>query len=220
MSGRNLRKMYQLATDADIAEGLLAYGRYNKVIQMFADEYGVSFERTLSAFVALSPNNDYFGNLRSLASVLAGYRAGRPVEDITISTYNHCRDRAFLYVTGERDFLATSKGLKIRSFYYNILTPDCPKHVTIDGHMKAAYEGEALTMKEAIVGTKGEYHRIANAAKRLAKLEGMLPNQIQAVIWFTRKRVFEIKYQPQLSLFGDHSDTWRTVITPAEALPY
>lgn len=220
MCGRNLRKMYEQAYKEDFDEGILAYMRYNKVISMFSEEYGVSFERTLSAFVALSPNNDYFGNLRSLASVLSGYRQGRDVSDITISTYNHCRDRAFQYVTGERDFLATSKGLKIRSFYFNILSPEDPVPVTIDGHMKAAYEGEAMTMKQAVVGTKAEYFRIANATKRIAKREGLLPNQLQAIIWFTRKRVFGIKYAPQLRLFGDPSDTWRTVITPEEAKPY
>lgn len=220
MTGRNLRRIYAEADEDDIREGRLAYRRYNAVMRSFAEAYDAPLDRTLAAFCALSPNNDYFGNLRSLASVLAAVRDGVPCDRVTVSTYNHCRDRAYSYVTGETCFLSKSKGLKIRSFYFNILDPEDRRHVTIDGHMKAAYEGRDMTMKEAVVKTKGEYLRIAAATKRLARAEGMIPNQLQATIWFARKRTRRIKYNPQLNLFGDPSDKWGTVIDVDDALPY
>ena len=152
--------------------------------------------------------------------MLQAVQQGTPCDRVTVSTYKHCRDRAYLYVTGERCFLGTSKGPKIRAFYHNILDPDGSEYVTIDGHMKAAYEGRDMTMKEAIVRTKGEYKRISDATKRLAGLEGLLPNQLQAVIWFTRKRTRRIKYDGQLKLFGDPTDVWGTVIRAQDAPPY
>lgn len=220
MTGRNIRRIYAQADEDDIREGKLAYWRYHGVIKAFADEYDAPVDRALAAFCALSPNNDYFGNLRSLASVLQGVRDGIPCDRVTVSTYKHCRDRAYSYVTGETSFLGKSKGLKIRSFYHNILDPDDRRHVTIDGHMKAAYEGRNMTMKEAIIRTKGEYFRIADATKRLARNEGLIPNQLQAIVWFARKRTQRVKYNPQLNLFGDPSDKWGTVVHVDQAPPY
>lgn len=216
---RHLRKMYEQADDIDRTEGALAYRRYHQVIQMFADRYDAPFDRTLAAFVALSPNSDYFGNLRSLASVLQAHQKRHPQEQATVSTYNHCRARAWGYLTGETRFLDTVKGPKIRAFYHNILDPDCPKHVTIDGHMVCAYRGVELTMKEVLI-RGGEYKRIADRTKRLARDLGLLPNQLQAIIWFARKRTRQIKYEPQLDMFRDTGDVWRTIITPDEARPY
>jgi hypothetical protein len=220
MTGRNLRAMYNEADADDIREGKLAYWRYNGVIREFADTYNAPLDRALAAFCALSPNNDYYGNLRSMASVLYAVQHDIPCDEVTVSTYKHCRDRAYSYVTGETSFLGKSKGPKIRAFYHNILDPDDCRYVTIDGHMKAAYEGVDMTMKEAIVRTKGEYKRISDATMRLAKLEGLVPNQLQATIWFARKRTRRIKYNAQLGLFDNPSDKWGTVVRASDALPY
>lgn len=216
---RHLRKMYEQADDIDRAEGTLAYRRYHEVIQMFADRYDAPFDRTLAAFVALSPNNDYFGNLRSLASVLHVWQKRHPQEWATVSTYNHCRKRAWRYLIGDAEFLDVVKGPKIRAFYHNIMDPDCPKHVTIDGHMACAYRGVDLPMKEVLIRA-GEYKRMADRVKRLARELGLIPNQLQATIWFARKRTRQIKYEPQLDMFRSPDDVWRTIITPDEARPY
>lgn len=219
MSGRNLRRMFDMADSIDRQEGRLAYLRYHQVIARFAVHYDAPFDQTLAAFVALSPNSDYFGNLRSLASVLDARRKGRPVFEATVSTYNHCRARAWSYLTGEVDFLETVKGPKVRAFYHNIHDPGCPRHVTIDGHMVCAYRNISAPMKEVQIG-KRDYDKISNATKRLAKTLGLLPNQVQATIWLARKRVMGIKYNPQIDLFRDPGDVWRTDITPDEARPY
>jgi hypothetical protein len=214
-SGRNLRTLYNKADAIDRLDGCLAYESYHKVIQSFADHYGFPFEATLATFVALSPSNDYFGNLRSLASVLQGVKAGHTAEDITVSTWNHCRNRAVLYAEAKRDFLSTVRGLKIRSFYMNILDPTDPKPVTVDGHISAAWQGrDDLTMKEALVRPT-HYEVIAADVRRLAKQEGLLPNQMQAILWLTRKRVLRIKFDAQFDFF-----TNAILVTPDDAKPY
>lgn len=221
MSVRNLRVMYRNADADDIREGKLAYSRYNQVMRNFADHYGNTLEQTTAAFCALSPNNDYYGNLRSLASVLQGVQQGTPLQSITVSTYKHCRDRAHGYASGAVSFVGTVKGLKIRSFYFNIIDPSDAQHVTIDGHMKAAYVAQRLTMKQALIRGPVEYREIVAAAKRLAKSEGLIPNQLQAIIWFARKRTERVKYDPQLDMFqNDTSDKWRTLVAVKDALPY
>jgi hypothetical protein len=81
--------------------------------------------------------------------------------------------------------------------------------------------GEVLTMKEAIVKSAGGYRLIANDCFRLAKQTGLLPNQLQAIIWFTRKRLLRIKYDSQVDLFAwSNNDVWRTLLPLAELQPY
>lgn len=211
---RNLRAAFDLADDQDIKDGLAAYGIYNRVIRMFADQYGVTFERALSAFVALSPNSDYFGNLRSLASVLAAVQCGTPCAEVTVSTYNHCRNRAYSYATGEALFLASAKGPKIRSFFLNVFNPSDPHPVTVDGHISCAWSGIDAPMKESIVRPR-DYEKIASAIRRMGRDTGMIANQVQATIWMARKRTLRIKFRAQMDMFLDP-----ILVTPADALPY
>lgn len=210
MPEKELESLFERADGVDYVEGQLAYVRYNMVMRSLAECYGVRIDRVVAAFCAMSPNNDYTGNLRSLVSVLDGYKRGLMFDDVQISTYRHCGQRAWSYVTGEVDFASTVGGLKITNFYWNILQPENVGYVTIDGHMCAAWRGTRATMKEAIVKSDRAYNEIAYAVKRLAFSRFLIPNQYQAIIWFVRKRVFEIKYDPQVDMFTPHDDLWRT----------
>lgn len=219
MSIDNLNKMLKLSDAIDRREGMLAYMRYNDVMQAIADRYGFGLSETVAAFVSLSPNSDYFGNLRSTISVLAGLRDGVLRELINVSTYKHCRDRAISYATGELQFLSNTKGPKITNFYHNVISPLDNRFVTIDGHMVAIWRDQNITMKEALVKPR-EYVEIASEVKRFAFDQYMLPNQLQAVLWFTRKRVTNTKYDPQGSLFRSADDLWNTSVDVNDIKPY
>lgn len=216
----NLEKWLDRADAIDMEEGLLAYQRYHMVMAQMSIAFSISLEKVIAVFVSLSPNNDYVGNLRSTVSVLAGINHGVDEERITISTYKHCRKRAFQYGTGERDFLKETKGPKITNFYHNLLDPLDSRYVTIDGHMNAIWQDKNLTMKEAIVRNNREYNEIAYAVKKLAFREMMLPNQLQAVLWFTRKRVRNIKSENQFDLLLPKGDLWKTSRSLNEIRPY
>ncbi len=169
----------------------------------FAHHYKTPLSRVTSAFVALSPNSDYIGNLRSLTSVLEGVRAGLSAEEITVSTYKACRNRAVQYLTGEADFLRTVRGPKIRAFRDNILRPKTSRLVTVDGHMVAAFMGNPnMTMKDAAyhLTRRAQYNEIADAITAIADNQGIAPCQAQAVLWHARKRIFNIKFDAQTSL--------------------
>lgn len=220
MSVENLAKMYALADATDLAEGRLAYVRYNSVMRSIAERYNFDLEKAVAVFCSTSPNNDYINNLRSTISILDGINRKIPEDRIVISTYNHCRKRAYSYATGAADFLGRTMGPKIFNFYHNILSPDDSRFVTIDGHMCAAWRGKKLTMKEALVRGRREYLEIANGCKLLATVAGILPNQFQAVVWFARKRTLKIKYNGQLDLLKDASDKWETLQDIDKLKPY
>jgi len=215
----HLRGLYNKADDVDRREGAMAYPRYHDLLARIADHYGMPLDRTVAAFVALSPNSDYFGNLRSLVSVLEGVRAGWSWDEITVSTYKHCRDRALAYLTGQERFLDHAKGPKTRAFYMNILSPENPRPVTVDGHIYCAWVGRDMPMSEARVTDK-LYDEIAQAIREIAFSEFLIPNQVQATIWFCRKRLQRIKYFDQLDLFHASDDQWRTLPAIRDIKPY
>ncbi len=219
MSYANLKSILKLADEIDLEEGRSAYPRYNALLNEIADRYSITFPKTVAAFAALSPNNDYVGNLRSLISVLDAVQSGRACAGVTVSTYKACRDRAYSYATGEVDFIETVRGPKIRAFYFNILEPADRKHVTVDGHMVGAYRANSGTMKDNIVRRR-EYLQVAEAVRRLARREGFIPNQLQATIWFARKRLLNVKYDAQMDLFGDPKDRWKTSLRIDDIKPY
>ncbi len=214
-----LDRWFRSADKIDITEGQQAYPRYREVMVLFAERYGFPLDRVAAAFVALSPNTDYLSNLRSLVSVLSGVRDGTPDKRVTVSTYNHNKHRAISYLRGETSFVSPSRGRKILSFYDNILHPDTSGKVTVDGHMVAVWRNENLTMKEATVGRR-EYTEIENEVRRFAFYHHMRPCQMQAILWFVRKRLLGIKFDAQLGLFSDASDQWGTLRLAEGLQPY
>lgn len=201
MSEENLEKIWKAATFDDRSEGIAAYARYHSIMCQLSRRYSMPLERTVAVFVSLSPNSDYIGNLRSTVSVLAAIWHGVPIERVQVSTYRHCLQRAWAYGQGWQSFLDRTKGPKVRAFYSNVLDPRDYRHVTIDGHMTAIWRGRDLTMRQALVYSRKEYDEISNAIKRLAFRYALIPCEMQAVLWYARKRLKGIKYEAQHNLW-------------------
>ncbi len=214
----NLMLMLDQRDDHDHKEGKTAYPRYRTMLKSLHNRYPMyAFESVVAAFCALSPNNDYIGNLNSLLTLMKHHSDSVAPERIKISTYDHCKDRAIKYLEGE-DFDAPGRGLKTLNFYHNICDPSSDKWVTIDGHMVATYMGQDnMVMKDALVG-RAKYREIADATNRVAEDMGVLPNQVQAMIWFTRKRILGIKYQPTADMFSNMEDDRWGIIVPFDRL--
>jgi len=212
MSISNIKKVLAQADAIDFTEGKAAYRNYHELLKVIADFYNVGFVQTVQAFVSLSPNNDYVGNLRSLVTLINGVKTNISVDKIKCSTYKHCRDRAYEYFVGNKDFLIETKGLKITAFYHNILKPDDKSHITIDGHMHNVWSGTRRTMKEVAI-LKMKYETIEKDFKFVARQACLIPNQLQAICWFTWKRINNIIFNPQLDLLNP-SDHWRLIRNP------
>jgi len=179
---------------------------------------------TVEVFAATSPNNDYHGNLRSMASVLDAVRKGIPPERVTVTCYNSCATRAYVYATGEVSFLDTVGGEKITAFRHNLLYPRTSRRVTVDGHMFAAWKGDtSMTMKEAALEfgrSKKHYVAVEQDIVKLARRHKMLPHQMQAILWITRKRVNAIRYSTQLHMDHGKADVSRILCKPEHYPPF
>lgn len=213
MSIGNLTRVVTQIDATDWSEGLTAYPRYRETMQRIGNHYGYSLESTTAAFCALSPNNDYWGNLRSLVTLMRGRNLGAEPEDLVVSTYNQCKFRAWRFLNGD-DFLTVTRGPKTRAFYRNILNPDDTESVTVDGHMYSIWVGDRMTMVDA-VRRRIRYQTVADGIKVMARHMGLIPNQLQSMLWFTWKRIHQIKYEPQMGLFRC-GDQWRLDVEPSE----
>lgn len=198
----NLLKVYEQADEIDHEEGRLAFIRYHDLMQTIADKYRFTLQQTTGAFSALSPNNDYIGNLRSLVSVLHGIREGWTVDDVQVSTYRACLHRAWEFAQ-DADFLTYTKGPKTRAFYQNIIDPQDATPVVVDGHMLSAYIGERMRMTKAVrVFREYSYDDIAHEVRKLAFRLCIVPCQLQAIIWMTWKRIHNVVYEGNLDMFA------------------
>lgn len=65
-----------------------------------------------------------------------------------------------------------------------------------------------------------EYKEVAKAVSRLARHVDLIPNQLQATIWFARKRILNIKFDPQLDLFAGVDNAWKIVVGINSIKPY
>lgn len=211
----NLEKVFDQTDKFDFEAGLSSYFKYNRLMRLLAEKYKTNIPRVTAVFVSTSPNNDYKNNLRSTVSILDGWKRGIPDKKIRISTYNHCRDRALTFLRGE-DFLSVTKGLKIRNFYQNICDPTDLVPVTVDGHMVGAWCGKRMVMKEALLNRR-EYEIISEAVRRLSEVKNLIPCQLQAILWFTWKRINKVVYSDNLDLFGDH---WGLDVDPRDIRPF
>jgi hypothetical protein len=215
---QNLHKYFALADTVDLDEGMVAYERYHMVMARIAHKYGFPLDATCAVFCALSPNSDYWGNLRSTVSVLQGLKEGRSESEINVSTYRHNMLRAITYARGA-PFAIPGRGPKILNFYHNILTPHSSRWVTIDGHMVGVMRDSKGTMKELLI-KPNEYDGYATLVKQFAFQNFMLPCQMQAILWFVRKRLLNVVYDGQFDMFGDAKDMWKTARDVDTIKPY
>jgi hypothetical protein len=210
MSRREITKAWRLRDSIDESEGMTCYERHHLSMRSMADRYGYPLERIVAAFVALSPNNDYVGNMRSLVSAVIGHKIGLEVHEVSVTTYDKNKEMAFRYLDGER-FLTPDRGPKITNFYVNILRPEDKRAVTIDGHMIGLWHGKRVPMKGATVimsKDRKQYNIIAADFRQAARLREVLPQQLQGILWFTWKRVHGVKAVDQLSLFASPGNQW------------
>lgn len=218
---KRIEKALSRATPEDRHFGRIAYWSYHNAMRNFARFYGAGFVQTVEAFVALSPNNSYHPNLRSLSAVLFAYASGRSIEDFTVSTFNFCKRNAFGYVSGELSFLDTVGGPKISSFRDNILYPDTSTKVTVDGHMICVWSGEDMTMREAnlFLRSMKRYREMERDFHLTARKYKMPTTHLQATLWALRKREGKILYSDQRDLFTGES-RWSEVADPIDYPPF
>jgi hypothetical protein len=198
---QNLKFVFEKADKADIKIAEEAWFKMNRLCGQIAEKHGFTLRTGAAVFAALSPNNDYHGNLRDADRLLEAAKAGIGINDFKVSTYGNNKRKAWSIAKGTEP-LDVIVFPKTRSFFLNIFNPLDPYPVTVDGHIYNAWHGRRISLKGAAQkGSHKLYEIVAADVRELAKEKGVLPNVAQGIIWYSWRRMHGILFRPQLELW-------------------
>ena len=175
----NVLSVFEMATDKQIADGLNWY----RSAQDFARELDpTNFSRAAGIIASLSPRCNWPRNKELAARVYAdGIASGH--------TGDNCNKAMAIYTGADPlDVLGAKpgSGQKTRNFYLNILDPENPIPVTIDGHAFDIAVGMQTGNKvRATLQRKGRYEKFADVYRTVAGQVGFRPLELQAITWVT-----------------------------------
>lgn len=199
MSLDNLRRVLAQAGESEIRIAQQAFPKYNKIVTALAAKHGFSAEIGAAVFSALSPNNDYYGNLRDTSRLMEAAANQRDLTSFKVSTYGNNKRKAWRIAHGEPplDLIVSDK---TRNFFLNINNPYDPMPVTIDGHMFNMWLGQRVNLVGLRV-PKSLYYTVADGVRTLAQETGYLPCEVQGILWYTHRRIHNILRSSQLTLW-------------------
>ena len=187
------------ATDFDIIAGRAAYPKYNRIMCRIADKCQTTPKIASAVFAALSPNNDYHGNLRDAFNLLQARAQGREIHEFKVSTYGQNKRKAWMIAHGA-DPLDLIRAKKTRNFFQNVSDPSDRRPVTIDGHMINIWRG----YRTNLVGLRSQpslYDEVATGVRELADGLDFVPCELQAILWMTWRRIHGIRTSQQIEFW-------------------
>lgn len=199
MSVDNLKRIFDQATPHDFDSGLDAFPKYNRIMVKLAEHCETTPRVAAAVFSALSPNNDYHGNLRDAYTLLKAAQHGKTLTEFSVSTYGQNKRKAWRIAHGE-DPLDLIIAKKTRSFFLNVYDPTDPGPVTVDGHMVNVWRCK----RENLAGLqfpKSLYDVVADGVRALAQEHGLVPCQVQAIVWMTWRRLHGIRSPAQMEFW-------------------
>lgn len=207
---QNLMKVYRACHPEDRADAMNSYFRYRDICQAIATNHEAELHTVAAVFSALSPNNDYIGNIKDAISVMA-FSKGR-IRTPKVHTYRQNLRKALKIASTELHPNDAFQALKTKNFYRNIICPEDTGHVTVDGHMVNAFRGDRKGNVKGLRFNDREYEEIKDIIIGLAQALDIIPNQFQAICWVSWKAMNGRKYsQPEFFPL----DLWLAGLSPA-----
>lgn len=192
----NILKVYNLATDAEKAEGVEWYNDAQKICRRLSEKFVIPFKTVCYVMAALSPNNKWHRNIvdcervcrlfaeNKLDVMVEAYRAGdKDALKGVACTYTRNTLKAF-EILATNDVSHLGNGLKTNNFAQNIYNPTAD-NVTVDFHAISV----AMNFRHTIdtvksINFKGKnYERFAEAYRKAGEQVGLKGYEIQAVTW-------------------------------------
>lgn len=149
------------------------YQEAHHICEHLGQRYGYTTPQVAGIVAALSPLQPWHDNLKWAITILSR-------ENPRNQGLRRNYDKAMRIKGGEPPSQVL-RGLKVRSFYANILRPWGSGPVTIDRHMLRimGHQGDKVT--------KGQYYHYSQSIKRRASYYGLKGCEYQALLWvYTR----------------------------------
>lgn len=145
------------------------YTEVNQLARHWAKKTGYSINQVVAIIAVLSPMINWSTNLKWAYEVLT---LDNPKNYMFEANLN----KALRIKDGEKISKVLS-GMKVRSFYTNILRPKGKGTITIDRHMLRLIHWPNETV------TKKQYQSIQARYSKQAHYHGLIPSQYQAILW-------------------------------------
>ena len=192
----NILKVYARATDGDIDFGLHWYQHAQDAAKAIAGRCTTATTvEVIGVIAALSPGLSWGLNVLQAEQLIKAHESGDELP--LVGSYGRKNIDKAIRILNHEWPLDVLGGNKVRAFFYNILFPIGDAHVTIDRHAKAIVINAPATRKgwasDNVLSTvkKSEYDYIAWHYTVIAKRLGLIPSQLQAIVWVAWKRINE-----------------------------
>lgn len=170
---------YNLATDLQKREGKEWYKVGHNFCLRVAKENKIDHKTVAAIVSALSPANKWHLNLINAESLIRAYRRGEDPNAVSVTTYNRCKKKAIeILETNAKKLAFTGTNYKTFCFFHNLAFP-LSNRVTID-----RWVIRLLNPRNKALALKGKrYLRVENEFTKAAKELGILPKELQAIVW-------------------------------------
>lgn len=185
MIEKQLEYLLSNCTSEEMQQGKKWYSLAHSFCVQISKRYAVDLRIVASVTASLSVLKSWPMN----QELVIDFFEGRPVGHMGLQV-NKCLDLKIGYMqpmTNEekdRFSMKVLAGRKTKSFYHNMVYPTSSPYVTVDSHMTFLIGGQNLTEKR--------YSLIEQAIKEKAFKVGLVPCQLQAMLWLTKKRLHGI----------------------------
>lgn len=153
-------------------EGMSWYVEANRFCRNLSDKYNLPMENVCAIVSILSPGVSWNRNKIEAEMLIKGKKSG-------YTTYKaNVRKAKRALKEPQPDTLFNKRWRKTWNFYLALLNPENPETVVIDRH---AYR--TVTGMQYVGLTAKVYDQIADHFRQSAAKLGILPNQLQAVLW-------------------------------------
>lgn len=191
----NLLRFYAIASHLEAQEGMDWYKEANMYAKELSSRFGYSLSQIAGIIAAFSPQAAWTENKRYAISWLIN-----PKSQVRSEVQTDKVRRIIKLKTEDKIYEAlsiTGRAFKTKAFFLNILNWDTITDVTIDRHAIAAClqypdKVEALSTVYSRL-TKPQYIFFEKCYVKLAGELGIMPHQLQAIIWTVYRRCRDLR---------------------------
>lgn len=179
----NIHSMYDVAVASGIDNSW--YDSANSTCCELSLEYNLPVETVAGVIATLSPSLSWKKNLLECNRLLSWFVSNDATLPPNMMAYPANVNKALRILTGEPP-ASVLGGMKVNSFYLNIVNPSGNYAVTIDRHAIAIaqYGLRALGKSSgSLVPTRAAYLHIAQAYRQVSYSVNVLPSQVQSATW-------------------------------------
>lgn len=180
----NIRDVFHRATSTQHAEGRYWYDAAHGKSRNLAERTGVPLPVAVGVVAALSPGCPWERNFEQAEKLIASFALGNRGDKLpNVGVYGRANVRKAekILLGADPPTVLGERAPKVQAFYRAILNPIDKHVVVVDRHAKGVAVN-ARGDKETLV-KPGEYEYIARHYRHVARGEGIIPSQLQAICW-------------------------------------